>query len=360
MYVLYSKNSMDRRKEFQIWTSIASMRGKIYAMKKPVHQEGIAHIKAICSNGEALKAVCEAYIDSSVYENNMAVTPYVEGISLSEKLRERLENKENVAKLISQWKEIIIGSETNFCDFEVTQGFRDIFGEAEELAGDIATRISNLDCSGDNILYLSDDQIRVIDYEWVFQFPVPVELLFYRVLKLFYEHNRGCADWNCLLECSGIDRGKTGIYERLMQRFQDYVCKDPETGIDYSMFGRRFKESKVIENHQKAAFSFRFPFEIIPPGCSLVLYGAGRVGTDYYHMIKATGYCSLVLWIDQQAAGYQKQGVDVSDKSALSHAACDYILIAVMNESVYHEIRCELMQSGIPEDKIVWTIPDVI
>lgn len=360
MKVLYSKSSMDRRKKFQIWTSIVEYEEKKYVIKKPVYQEGIIHIKNICSNGEALKSVNKDLTDSSFYENGRAIAPYLEGISLGKKLSMCFDDNAKMKMLLSEWRRIIEGSETNLCDFVMTQEFEDILGDAAELTGDRSVRISNLDCSGDNVIYLPDNHIRVIDHEWVFRFPAPTDFLFYRVLKLFYEYNRGHTDWNVLLELSGINGEKTDIYERLTQTFNNYVTKEKESGIDYSIIGRKFKESKVIDKNQRAVFSYRFPYKIIPQDCRLVLYGAGRVGADYYNLIKATKYCRLALWVDQQAAYYKKQGLDVSDSSRLNEALYDYILIAVMSENVADEIRYELMQAGIEKDKILWARPEVI
>lgn len=359
MSVIYCKSSINRRKEFQIRTVIIEKDKHKYVIKKPIFDVGIKHIRNIGNNGQLLKKVNIDLILPSVYENKMVITPYVEGVSLGEKLIKHLGKEEVIRRLLAEWKELIEGNETNICKFYMTQGFKDIFGEEEELLGDRATSISNVDCSSDNVIFLDSQDRKVIDYEWVFDFPIPVDFLFYRVLKMFYDYNRDFFEWEKLLALSLIDVRKLDIYERIAQKFDEYVTFDKIRNLNYNTIGKKFRESRIIEK-RASSFLYRFPYDLIPQGSCILLYGAGRVGMDFYNLIKATKYCKLVLWLDKQADFYQKQGLEVYDCSCLSDVNYDVLLIAVLNESVSLEIRNELRRLGIPNNKIVWTRVELI
>lgn len=353
MSVIYCKSSTNRRKEFQIRTVIIEKDKQKYVIKKPIFDVGIKHIQNICYNGELLKKVNNNLILPSIYKNEMTITPYIEGVSLGERLIKHIGREEDIRYLLAKWKSLIEGNETNICEFSITQGFRAIFEDEQGLLGDRATGISNFDCSSDNVIFLNKQDMKVIDYEWVFDFPIPVDLMFYRVLKMFYDDNREFVEWENLLALSLIDVRKVDIYERIIQKFNKYVTFDRINNIDYNKIGKKFKESKIIEK-QASSFLYKFPYKMIPQESRIILYGAGRVGMDFYNLIKATKYCKLVLWMDKKADFYQKQGLAVCDCSFLFDVDYNFILIAVLKESVSLEIRNELISLGIPNDKIIW------
>ena len=91
----------------------------------------------------------------------------------------------------------------------------------------------------------------------------------------------------------------------------------------------------------------------------IVLYGAGKVGQDYYHQIKKRS-CELVKWVDKDFKNYEKQGMEVEDPQDLFNIEFDYIIIAVKGENIAEIIKEELIQMGIGEEKILWHKPDTL
>jgi O-antigen biosynthesis protein len=69
-------------------------------------------------------------------------------------------------------------------EFEVTEEFTEIFGEAEKISG-VAVKPANIDCLFDNFIE-KDETLYCLDCEWVVDALVPVEYLKYRSLFYFY------------------------------------------------------------------------------------------------------------------------------------------------------------------------------
>lgn len=89
----------------------------------------------------------------------------------------------------------------------------------------------------------------------------------------------------------------------------------------------------------------------------VVLYGAGKVGEDYQKKLKESEKIHLCGWVDKNFAVCQEKGLDVQPVESIRGSDYDYILIAVKNELIFYEIKAELMQMGIREEKIIWGKP---
>ena len=68
-------------------------------------------------------------------------------------------------------------------DFHVTEAFQRMFGEVMELEGYTAAKNVSFDMVAANIV-LSDNKIYILDYEWTFDFAVPLKFILYRSILL--------------------------------------------------------------------------------------------------------------------------------------------------------------------------------
>lgn len=358
MKVLYSRMAQGRKKQYQIITRIVFADGKKCVLKKAACVEAEKHVENTFYNENIIAPVYGDRLLQSQWTKGGVLTPYIEGETLGGRLRKSLLEQEEgkTRNLLKQWKECIIGNRDNICKFVPSEGFETVFGKADDLEGSEATKISNFDCSAENIFFLEDDRIKMIDYEWVFPFCIPTELTFYKVLKMFFECNQSLIDWKNLLELSGIDERYFEKYECLIDAFSEYTFVDKERNINYALMGKKFKTGKILERN-KAVFQYRFPYNLIPEGKAIILYGAGRVGEDFYRLLMMTDYCRLVIWTDKNAQLYRSQGLQVADIEEIRHCTYDYILIAVYQQKVAKEIRTELELFGIAPNKIVWGLP---
>lgn len=92
-----------------------------------------------------------------------------------------------------------------------------------------------------------------------------------------------------------------------------------------------------------------FPFEKIEKGSNILLWGAGRVGREYYIQAIQTGFCRVAGIIDQSVK--YKEGI-LYTKEILSREY-DYVVIAVEKQDAQKEIEEELLLNGVVPEKII-------
>ncbi|MCM1154888.1 MAG: glycosyltransferase family 2 protein [Roseburia sp.] len=89
----------------------------------------------------------------------------------------------------------------------------------------------------------------------------------------------------------------------------------------------------------------------------LIIYGAGQVGSDYYRKLADCMNFCLCGWVDKNYEKCREDGLDVQPVESVRNSEYDYILVAVNRESVFGEIKEELKDIGVMEDKIIWGKP---
>lgn len=97
---------------------------------------------------------------------------------------------------------------------------------------------------------------------------------------------------------------------------------------------------------------YYFKGNAVPIGSKVIIYGNGDVGKSYCTQFACDNRYNVVGMVDK----YDKSnGVySICDINTLEF---DYVIIAIKNESVVHDVIPELKKIGIQEDKIVWESP---
>ena len=95
-------------------------------------------------------------------------------------------------------------------------------------------------------------------------------------------------------------------------------------------------------------------------GKRVVIYGAGRVGCDYYTQLRKYQNIKIVAWLDSnwQKCNFDYAKVEGADR--LSEYIFDVILIAVSDEQTAEGIKEMLIKLGQREEKIKWIKPENI
>lgn len=114
--------------------------------------------------------------------------------------------------------------------FVDSEAFRAVFGDGLHEKAEWENRpclpVTDIDLVCQNIL-ISDAQATVIDYEWTFAFPIPVDFFVYRFLYLYLEaKDRSPFDreqTNLLYEKAGISPEERILFEQMETHFQQYV-----------------------------------------------------------------------------------------------------------------------------------------
>ncbi len=100
---------------------------------------------------------------------------------------------------------------------------------------------------------------------------------------------------------------------------------------------------------------YLFPFDKIPVGKKIVLYGASKVGQTYYDQIRRLHYGEVVAWVDRSYDSYGNLGV-AAVESIRKVKDYDYIVIAIRAGNIAEEIKYDLVRLGVEKEKIVWSI----
>lgn len=94
-----------------------------------------------------------------------------------------------------------------------------------------------------------------------------------------------------------------------------------------------------------------FPFDKVPKGSRIVLYGAGEVGKQFYRQITETKSCEIVLWLDKNA-----DGISTKKPEAIKNTSnYDLVVIAIKNGITAFDVKSLLVSYGVPDDKILLT-----
>ena len=98
------------------------------------------------------------------------------------------------------------------------------------------------------------------------------------------------------------------------------------------------------------------PYGGVRHGDRVVIYGAGVLGKEIYSYINDDGRADVVAWIDRNFNEYLKQGLNVENPEHFlnSNNEYDYVLIAIITESVADNIREYLLKKGVANNKIKW------
>ena len=119
--------------------------------------------------------------------------------------------------------------------FQPTEGFKEVFGETVPLK-DASYAVSNVDGLFENIIE-TEDGLVCLDYEWVFDFPIPAGFIKYRLLFYFYRAHAGlleelgCASQEEFLKEFGIGKDLAAVYAGMEEAFQAWVHGDASQGI---------------------------------------------------------------------------------------------------------------------------------
>lgn len=101
-------------------------------------------------------------------------------------------------------------------------------------------------------------------------------------------------------------------------------------------------------------FAVFFPIDQIPKGSRVVLYGAGKVGRQYWIQNLKYQFCNIVLWVDQKCGEKQSADCRIEKPEMIGTVDFDYVLIAVDEYFSAREIAMYLKECGVKKDQIVW------
>lgn len=148
-----------------------------------------------------------------------------------------------------------------------------------------------------------------------------------------------------------------GLYQCLYHVFERYnvlneLLEPLQNYFQTVLFGAflELPKGKHISN-------FWFPGLQTIRGKKIILYGAGKVGEDYYAQLCKYSDIEIVAWVDRNYKEYHYEYRDVLDRNSIKELSYDFLVIAVLNKGACEEIRKELIEMGIEKAMILWEKP---
>lgn len=129
------------------------------------------------------------------------------------------------------------------------------------------------------------------------------------------------------------------VYERYYDKncleLYDIAVKNNQK-ISKRMYLAKISQEEKLESYQ-------FPYDKIPDGSKIVLYGAGVVGREIYKTQKSRGLYHIVAWLDQNYKEYMNEGLEVESPESIRDKEFDFIVVAVKKEDIFKSIQRDII-----------------
>lgn len=229
---IFTKFSNDRGQEFSIRTDIYYDKDRHKHVKKvPLTYGGKQHLDQMCCWEKELKDIFQntkIEINKIVDKNEGLEFEYLEGSPLLEKLNDSLDNDnfEEFLNIFRMLTDILI--EKSHDTFEVTPEFIKRFGNVSLPKNLKCCKVNDVDLIVQNVIIVNDN-LTIIDYEWTFGFPIPVNYIIYRSIVFFFRGPRGSFNYNRLYQTKlfdiyGIDDEQCTAFAKMETNFQKFIC----------------------------------------------------------------------------------------------------------------------------------------
>ena len=203
--LLYRKLSNERAPQHCIITDIVLREDKRLVIKRPYTEAAADHIGRVFSCYEKLNT--EVFknpmfcINQSELEDGCIVSQYLTGQPITEAAAEQF---------IAAVKEIYLNHAESFVS---SPEFEQVFGQVELSKAVLAARFVDIDLIFENIIDCNNSW-QVIDYEWTFDFLIPINYIFYRAVKF------------SILPAHLVDipEAEQAVYQQMEDHFQREYC----------------------------------------------------------------------------------------------------------------------------------------
>lgn len=256
--IVFSKYSAERDPQYALRTDIryqsidgqnsfedkmgeqAESRDLLTSDKTALLEEGKSHIAGIKT---AYDHLTSQYAGSGIEigpcrpgENEKSVTlDFIPGQNLQRLMEELIIQGRgaDVKRIVDAYTKRILSAATD--DFAMTDDFRRVFGGARLPEGLKTAKISDIDLifsnliipdeAGDDIEKIVKADWSVIDYEWTFDFPIPVHFILHRCFYLATHQLMACPELNFeeLIKGIGISPDESEQYLCMEEYFQNTI-----------------------------------------------------------------------------------------------------------------------------------------
>lgn len=229
MRKIYSKFTKERDLKFQIETAIyEDQESNRIVIKSPLNSEAVNHILRMFENYQYfLNNHIDMLLPCKMNGNSVSF-PYLKGKSLySQMLNAAQEkNKSAILELFGEYMEIIHLLYPETYTFKKSEQFVEVFGDIDFTVETMASKKIDVDLTFDNIVY-TEDGIRILDYEWIFDFDIPLKFPVYRAIYALFVKNANdlievISDEE-LYQIAEISKEERDQFAQMNSRFMEYV-----------------------------------------------------------------------------------------------------------------------------------------
>lgn len=144
------------------------------------------------------------------------------------------------------------------------------------------------------------------------------------------------------------------LYRYLRISMNKNVIYDFNKQIDY-MYMYSIELKKWAYGDYKYDRNILFPFNKLPEGRKVILYGAGIVGNSYYNQLNKLSYCKSILWVDKNADNIENPMVrPISELECKEAHEFENVVIALESRVVVEEVKKFLVSKGYDIEKIIF------
>lgn len=261
MKLLFVKISDNRDIKYQIITKIIKKNDKLIVTKSNKHPDQFNWINTIKNNEEKLSNVFGSNIEvlKSIQNGNHLEYEFISADDMETDLENASStgNTDSIYKVLDNYYSIIRQMKTDDV-FTMTDRFKEIFGDLSIENNCESGNLVNIDLLLPNIFHCQD-KYRIIDCEWVFDFPIPLEYVFWRTLT--FSRTISCLtdeQRNAIYDHYGLSVNRRNIYIQMENAFQNIVFGNTLRVTEYqSILNRAATTIDILEKNSNKAISLK-------------------------------------------------------------------------------------------------------
>lgn len=192
--------------------------------------------------------------------------------------------------------------------------------------------------------YINHDYSRICGYPNIAAFTITEETRAY-IENVFMSL---LITWGYMPDTNQISKYRTAIQKLYPKEMVNIF----DIAINLNLSIKRMRESVPTKE-------YIFNTKNIEPSSNIVLYGAGKVGREYYKQVKQSNYCNIVKWVDRNYKKINNADMRICAVEDILITKYDKIVLAIERADLAKEMKELLLNIGVEEEKIVWNPPAV-
>ena len=102
-----------------------------------------------------------------------------------------------------------------------------------------------------------------------------------------------------------------------------------------------------------AKYAYLFPYEYVPKGSRIIIYGAGEVGQEYLQQMLMTSYAEVICFLDRAYDKYPSMIIPILPPDKVVDFDFDYVVIAMKTAIFCGDVSRYLQSKGVSEKQII-------